>query len=251
MAYDQSPLQNIGGIRDKIIKRKLDKKFGTEEGAKKFQEIEDFRARAAKRNQPKVKTVETDFVSSIKPFEKQTIKFDVPEKTRKKQKSKLSKAAGKVGEGIKYGAVELGHTVLDKLPLAGATVGKRRVFIDESGTQDYLFGKLTGLNEEKGHYKRYPAAMASGEGIKVKHFDRMTNKEWRKLKKRKYTKKERLRNLAIKGSFALGKAITGTATAIGYDNSNFGVEKGRRPGQGQKFVKNLVKQGAKKIKKFI
>lgn len=233
MAYDQSSLQNIGGIRDKIIKRKLDKKFGTEEGAKKFQEIESFRARAAKRKQPKVKTMETDFVSSIKPFEKQTIKFDVPEKTRKKQKSKLSKAAGKVGERIKYGAVELGHTVLDKLPLSGATVGKRRVFIDDSGTKDYLFGKLTGLNEEKGHYKRYAAGnISTGENYKVKHFDRMTNKEWRKLKKRKYTKKQRLKNLAVKGSFALGKAATAAATAIGYDNSNFGVKKGRRPGQG-------------------
>lgn len=252
MAYNQSPLKNIGDIRNKILKKRLEKKFGTEEGAKKFQEVEDFRARAVQRNQPKVKTVETDFVGSIKPFERQTIKFNVPEETKKKQKSKLNKVAGKVGEGIKYGAVELGHTVLDKLPLAGATIGKRRVFIDESGTKDYLFGKLTGLNEEKGHYKRYPAAsMSTGEQIKVRHFDRMTNKEWRKLKKRRYTKKERLKNLAVKGSFALGKAITGTAAAIGYDNSNFGIEKGRRPGQGQKFIKNLVKQGAKKIKKFI
>ena len=183
MAYNQSPLKNIGDIRNKILKKRLEKKFGTEEGAKKFQEVEDFRARAAQRNQPKVKTVETDFVGSIKPFERQTIKFNVTEETKKKQKSKLSRAAGKVGEGIKYGAVELGHTVLDKLPLAGASIGKRRVFVDDSGSKDYLFGKLTGLNEEKGHYKRFSGGYAStGEGIKVKHFDRMTNKEWRNLK---------------------------------------------------------------------
>ena len=155
----------------------------------------------------------------------------------------------KVGEGLKYGAVELGHTVLDKLPLAGMTVGKRRVFVgDESGTQDYLFGKLTGFNEEKGHYKRYPSMMASGEGIKVKHFDRMTNREWRAEKKRRYTKKERFKNLATKGSFAIAKAATGVGAAIGYDNSGFGTEKGRRPGQGQRFVKDIIKKGAKKIK---
>jgi len=173
-------------------------------------------------------------------------------KSRSGMASEAKDKIKKVGEGLKYGAVELGHTVLDKLPLAGMTVGKRRVFIDESGTQDYLFGKLTGLNEEKGHYKRYPAAsVGTGEGIKVRHFNRMTNKEWRAEKKRRYTKKERLKNIAIKGSFALGKAVTGVAAAIGYDNSGFGTEKGRRPGQGQKFVKDIIKQGAKKIKKFI
>ena len=258
MAYKQSALKNIGDIRNKIAKRKLEKRFGSVEGAKEFA-AEQFKYRAEERRLSKktVTPTETSFKTSIKPFEKETISLDTPKEevvsTRRKPESKLSKVAGKVGEGLKYGAVELGHTVLDKLPLAGMTVGKRRVFAgDESGTQDYLFGKLTGLNEEKGHYKRYPAAsVGTGEGIKVKHFNRMTNKEWRAEKKRRYTKKERLKNIAIKGSFALGKAVTGAAAAIGYDNSGFGIEKGRRPGQGQKFVKNLVKQGAKNLKKFI
>jgi len=251
MAYNQAPLKNIGDLRDKIVKKKLDKKFGTAEGAEKFKQIEDFRSRATERNQPKFKTMETSFKTSIKPFEKETIKFDIPEEesTRRKPKSKLSKVAEKVGEGLKDGAVELGHTVLDKLPLAGMTVGKRRVFAgDESGTQDYLFGKLTGLNEEKGHYKRYPASTIQGQGIKVKHFDRMTNKEWRAEKKRRYTKKERLKNLTIKGSGKIAKGLFTVASAIGYDNSGFGTEKGRTPGQGQRFIKEIAKKGAKKIK---
>ena len=251
MAYNQVPLKNIGNLRDKIVKRKLEKKFGSEVAAEKFKQIEDFRARDAERKQPKFKTMETSFTTSVKPFEKETIKFDIPEEesTRRKPETKLSEVAEKVGKGLKYGVIEAAHTVLDKLPLAGMTVGKRRVFVkDESGTQDYLFGKLTGLNEEKGHYKRYPAAKASGEGIKVKHFDRMTNKEWRKEKKRRYTKQERFKNLATKGSFAIAKAATGVGALIGYDNSGFGTKKGRRPGQGQKFFKELAQKGAKKIK---
>jgi len=254
MAYKQSGLKNIGDVRDKIVKRKLDKKFGSEVAAEKFKQIEDFRSRAAERNQPKFKTMETSFKTSIKPFEKETIKFDIQEEkdTRRKPESKLSKAAEKVGEGLKHGAIEIGHTVLDKLPLAGMTVGKRRVFAgDKTGTQDYLFGKLTGLNEEKGHYKRYPAMMSGGEGIKVRHFDRMTNKEWRAEKKRRYTKKERLKNLAIKGSGKLAKGLFTIGAAIGYDNSGFGTEKGRTPGQGQRFVKEVVKKTAKKLNKFI
>ena len=253
MAYNQAPLKNIGNLRNKIAKRKLEKRFGSVDNAKSFA-AEQFKSRSEERRLSKntVTPTETSFTTSIKPFEKETIKFDTKDeatKARRKPKSKLSKVAGKVGEGLKYGAVELGHTVLDKLPLAGVTVGKRRVFVgDKSGTQDYLFGKLTGLNEEKGHYKRYPAAMASGEGIKVKHFDRMTNREWRAEKKRRYTKKERLKNLTIKGSGKLAKGLFGVAAAVGYDNSGFGTEKGRTPGQGQKFIKEIAKKGAKKIK---
>jgi len=256
MAYNQAPLKNIGNVRDKIAKRKLEKRFGSVDNAKSFA-AEQFKSRAEERKLSK-KTViptETSFTTSIKPFEKETISLDTPKEkekvvsTRRKPESKLSKVAGKVGEGLKYGAVELGHTVLDKLPLAGMTVGKRRVFAgDESGTQDYLFGKLTGLNEEKGHYKRYPASTIQGQGIKVKHFDRMTNKEWRAEKKRRYTKKERLRNLTIKGSGKIAKGLFTVASAIGYDNSGFGTEKGRTPGQGQRFIKEVVKKGAKKIK---
>ena len=79
----------------------------------------------------------------------------------------------------------------------------------------------------------------------------MTNREWRAEKKRRYTKKERLKNVAIKGSGKLAKGLFGVAAAIGYDNSGFGTEKGRTPGQGQKFIKEVAKKTAKKIKKFI
>jgi len=99
MAYNQAPLKNIGDVRDKIVKRKLDKKFGSIEGAEKFKQIEDFRSRAAERNQPKFKTMEASFKTSIKPFEKETIKFDIPEKVKSTKKSKIRKSKIKTKKG--------------------------------------------------------------------------------------------------------------------------------------------------------
>ena len=99
MAYKQSGLKNIGDVRDKIVKRKLEKKFGSEVAAEKFKQIEDFRSRAAQINQPKFKTMETSFKSSIKPFEKETIKFDVPEKVKSTKKSKIPKSKIKTKKG--------------------------------------------------------------------------------------------------------------------------------------------------------
>jgi len=99
MAYKQSGLKNIGDVRDKITKRKLEKKFGGEVAAEKFKQIEDFRSRAAQINQPKFKTMETSFKSSIKPFEKETIKFDVPEKAKSTKKSKIPKSKIKTKKG--------------------------------------------------------------------------------------------------------------------------------------------------------
>jgi hypothetical protein len=90
MAYNQSSLKNIGDIKDNITKRKLNKKFGSEVGAEKFKQIEDFRSRQKERSKPKVRTMETSFKTSIKPFEKETIKFDIPEN------GKTKKPAGKV-----------------------------------------------------------------------------------------------------------------------------------------------------------
>jgi hypothetical protein len=90
MAYNQSSLKNIGDIKDNITKRKLNKKFGSEVGAEKFKQIEDFRSRQEERSKPKVRTMETSFKTSIKPFEKETIKFDVP------INGKTKKPAGKV-----------------------------------------------------------------------------------------------------------------------------------------------------------
>ena len=99
MAYNQAPLKNIGDVRDKIVKRKLDKKFGSVQGAEKFKQIEDFRSRASERNQPKVKTMETSFKTSIKPFEKETIKFDIPESEKNTKKSKIPKSKIKTKRG--------------------------------------------------------------------------------------------------------------------------------------------------------
>jgi len=99
MAYNQAALKNIGDIRDKIVKRKLDKKFGSVEAAEKFKQIEDFRSRAAERNQPKFKTMETSFKTSIKPFEKETIKFDIPEKEKSTKKTKIPKSKIKTKKG--------------------------------------------------------------------------------------------------------------------------------------------------------
>ena len=236
MAYNQAPLKNIGDLRDKIVKRKLDKKFGIVEGAEKFKQIEDFRSRATERNQPKVKTMETSFKTSIKPFEKETIKFDVPEKesTRRKQKSKLSKKAGEVGKKLGYGAVELGHIALDKLPMSGIIpgVGKRRNFVGlnlASGTQDRVID-----SDEKGHHKRFTFG-----GVNTAHYPRMSNKEWRATKKR-YTLGQKLENIGLKVGM---KSLTGLVSA--------GMAMGFSGKQVDENTLKPVKEGAKKIVKKI
>tara|TARA_B110000977_G_scaffold107022_1_gene139378 strand:- start:415 stop:1140 length:726 start_codon:yes stop_codon:yes gene_type:complete len=236
MAYNQAPLKNIGDLRDKIVKRKLDKKFGVVEGADKFKQIEDFRSRATERNQPKVKTMETSFKTSIKPFEKETIKFDVTEKesTRRKQKSKLSKKAGEVGKKLGYGAVELGHIALDKLPMSGIIpgVGKRRNFVGvnlASGTQDRVID-----SDEKGHHKRFTFG-----GIKTVHYPRMSNKEWRATKKR-YTTGQKLENIGLKVGM---KSLTGLVSA--------GMAMGFSGKQVDENTLNPVKEGAKRLFKKI
>jgi len=236
MAYNQAPLKNIGDLRDKIVKRKLDKKFGVVEGADKFKQIEDFRSRATERNQPKVKTMETSFKTSIKPFEKETIKFDVTEKesTRRKQKSKLSKKAGEVGKKLGYGAVELGHIALDKLPMSGIIpgVGKRRNFVGvnlASGTQDRVID-----SDEKGHHKRFTFG-----GIKTVHYPRMSNKEWRATKKR-YTTGQKLENIGLKVGM---KSLTGLVSA--------GMAMGFSGKQVDENTLKPVKEGAKRLFKKI
>ena len=236
MAYDQAPLKNIGDLRDKIVKRKLDKKFGIVEGAEKFKQIEDFRSRATERNQPKVETMETSFKTSIKPFEKETIKFDVPEKesTRRKQKSKLSKKAGEIGKKLGYGAVELGHITLDKLPMSGIIpgVGKRRNFVGTnlaSGTQDRIID-----SDEKGHHKRFTFG-----GIKTAHYPRMSNKEWRATKK-KYTLGQKLENIGLKVGM---KSLTGLVSA--------GMAMGVSGKQVDENTLKPVKEGAKRLFKKI
>ena len=241
MAYNQAPLKNIGDLRDKIVKRKLDKKFGAVEGTEKFKQIEDFRSRAIERNQPKVKTMETSFKTSIKPFEKETIKFDVPEKesTRRKQKSKLSKKAGEVGKKLGYGAVELGHIALDKLPMSGIIpgVGKRRNFVGlnlANGSQDRVID-----SDEEGHHKRF-----SFGGVDTEHFERMSNKAWREKKREKYTVGQRLANTGLKVGIKSLTGLISTGMAMGFSGKQVD-ENTLNP------VKDLVKKGVKKIKRII
>jgi len=100
MAYKQSGLKNIGDVRDKIAKRKLEKRFGSVQGAKEFA-AEQFRSRAEERKLSKKTVVptETSFTTSIKPFEKETIKFDIPEKVKSTKKSKIPKSKIKTKKG--------------------------------------------------------------------------------------------------------------------------------------------------------
>lgn len=137
MAYKQSGLKNIGDVRDKIVKRKLDKKFGSIEGAEKFKQIEDFRSRAAERNQPKFKTMETSFKTSIKPFEKETIKFDIPEKVKSTKKSKIPKSKIKTKKGSGGVIREKSGTGKQALiglgSLAGTFLGASTIFGTQRG----------------------------------------------------------------------------------------------------------------------
>ena len=102
MAYTQIPLKNIGNLRDKITKRKLDNKFGSMEGAKKFKQIEEFRSRASERSQPKFKTMETSFKSKT------------PKSKIKTKKRSGGVIKGKSGKG-KQALITLGATALSFL----------------------------------------------------------------------------------------------------------------------------------------
>jgi hypothetical protein len=155
-------------------------------------------------------------------------------KQRKKayRSNKMKESVSKVGEGLKYGAVELGNIALDKMPFSGMTTGKRRYFVGpESGSQDRVFG-----SDEKGHHRRYLAG-----GAKTTHYPRMTNKEWKKTKKANYTVGEKARNsIDQTGMKSLGAAFVGLA-GVTLDNSGFGRKKGKKPGQWQKNIINKVK----------
>ena len=231
MAYNQAPLNNIGNVREKIAKRKLEKRFGSVDNAKSFA-AEQFKSRSEERRLSKntVTPTETSFTTSIKPFEKETIKFDTSKdeaiKTRRKPESKLSKAVGKVGMGLEYGAVELKEKALDIIPGAG----KRRVFVGpnlESGSQDRFFG-----SDEAGHHKRFRYG-----GVNSEHFKRMSNKQWRKKKKDKYTLGQRAMNTFTKVSMRGFTGLAGALTGIAVDQAK---------NQGRGFEN--FKKAAKKIK---
>ena len=227
MAYNQAPLKNIGDLRDKIVKRKLDKKFGAVEGAEKFKQIEDFRSRATERNQPKVKTMETSFKTSIKPFEKETIKFDVPEKevvsTKRKQESKLSKASKKIGS-----------TSLDIIAPLVPGLGRKRTFV--SGAQqegsNHVIGSGSGFNER---VDRPINPRTSNERFRFG--------EYQRFKRENYTPEQRFNNIKAN---VRNKGMLGTIAGLTTFGSGF-----KHGEKNQKIVKDLVKKGVKKIKRII
>ena len=149
-------------------------------------------------------------------------------------KDKIKDFSSKAGKGIKFGAVELGHIALDKLPMSGIIpgVGKRRNFVGvnlASGTQDRVID-----SDEKGHHKRFTFG-----GIKTVHYPRMSNKEWRATKKR-YTTGQKLENIGLKVGM---KSLTGLVSA--------GMAMGFSGKQVDENTLKPVKEGAKRIVKKI
>ena len=154
-------------------------------------------------------------------------------------KTNLKESAGKVGKGLKFGAVELGHKALDIIP----GTGKRRIFVGgnlESGTQDRVFE-----SDEAGHHKRFRFG-----GVKSDHYERvrggekMTNKKWRQTKKANYSFGQRVGNIANK----IGMRAA-TATVLG--GMAIGADEARNQGRGFENLKKGVKQGVKNLKKLI
>jgi len=250
MAYKQSGLKNIGDIRGKILKGKNNTSMSTQE----MKDVVSERLRQDMTGPQSIRQIRNNKVqdvtitpgspgkagyvpegtgTSMKDIEKtagykRQNKFEIKQKQRARRQEKIKK----VGEGLKYGAVELGNIALDKMPLSGVTTGKRRYFVGpSSGSQDRVFG-----SDEKGHHRRYIYS-----GAKTTHYPRMTNKEWRKTKKAKYSIGERARNLIDQsGMKSLSLGFLGLA-GVALDNSGFRKEKGKKPGQWQKAIKNKVK----------
>ena len=225
MAYNQAPLKNIGNVREKIAKRKLEKRFGSVDNAKSFAN-EEFKSREKERRLSKkaVTPTETSFTTSIKPFEKETIKFDTSKdeaiKTRRKPKSKLSKAVGKVGSGA-----------LDIIAPLVPGLGRKRTFV--SGAQqegsNHVIGSGSGFNERVDR----PINPRTGN-------ERFRFGEYQRFKRDKYTTGQRAYNIKanVRNKGMLG-AIAGLTTF------GSGFKHGEK---NQKIVKDLIRKGAKKIK---
>jgi hypothetical protein len=254
MAYNQSSLKNIGEIRGKILKGKTNTNMSTQE----MKDVVSERLRQDMTGPQSIRQVRNKIVqdvtitpgspgksgyipegtgTSMKDIER-TSGYKSQEAIKLKQRkkayrsNKMKESVSKVGEGLKYGAVELGNIALDKMPFSGMTTGKRRYFVGpESGSQDRVFE-----SDKKGHHRRYLVG-----GAKTTPYPRMTNKEWRKTKKANYTVGERVRNLVDQtGMKSLGAAFVGLA-GVTLDNSGFGRKKGKKPGQWQKNIINKVK----------
>jgi len=151
-------------------------------------------------------------------------------------KDKIKDVSSKVGKGIKFGAVELGHIALDKLPMSGIIpgVGKRRNFVGygnlASGTQDRVID-----SEEKGHHKRFTFG-----GVNTEHFERMSNKAWREKKRERFTVGQRLVNTGIKVGYRSLTGLVSAGMAIGFSGK-----------QVDENTLKPVKEGAKRIVKKI
>jgi len=261
MAYNQSGLKNIGDIRGKILKGKTNTNMSTQEmkdvvserlrqdmtGPQSIRQVRDERVQdvtITPGSPGKSGYIPEGTGTSMKDIKrtsgyKSQRSYEFKQRGKADRSNKMKESVSKVGEGLKYGAVELGNIALDKMPFSGMTTGKRRYFVGpESGSQDRVFG-----SDEKGHHRRYLAG-----GAKTTHYPRMTNKEWRKTKKANYTVGERARNLVDQtGMKTLGAAFVGLA-GVALDNSGFGMGKGKTPGQGQRFIKEIAKKGVRKIK---
>jgi hypothetical protein len=154
-------------------------------------------------------------------------------------KDKIKDISSKVGKGIKFGAVELGHIALDKLPMSGVIpgVGKRRNFVGlnlANGSQDRVID-----SDEEGHHKRF-----SFGGVDTEHFERMSNKKWREKKRERFTVGQRLANTGLKVGIKSLTGLISTGMAMGFSGKQVD-ENTLNP------VKDLVKKGVKKIKRII
>jgi len=253
MAYNQAPLKNIGGIKDKIVKRRLGKnnvanQMSLEEMKYKAN-IGNFKDQGPRTfYRGKGSSVETFTEGTGKGWMKSDKKINPKISERRsrsnelktnlsiksdKIKSNIKESASTVGKGLKFGAVELGHKALDVLP----GTGKRRVFVGanlESGGQDRVFG-----SDEAGHHKRFRFG-----GVKSDHYPRMSNKKWRQTKKANYTLGQRVGNIANKIAFRV--ATTGITGGMA-----IGVDAVRNQGRGVEKIKKAAKQGIKNLRKFI
>jgi len=253
MAYKQSGLKNIGGVKDKILKKRLGKN-----NVAKQMSLEEMKYKANIGNfkdqgprtfyRGKGSSVETFTEGTGKGWMKSDKKINPKISERRsrsnelktnlsiksdKVKSNIKESASTVGKGLKFGAVELGHKALDVIP----GTGKRRIFVGanlESGGQDRVFG-----SDEAGHHKRFRFG-----GVKSDHYPRMSNKKWRQTKKANYTLGQRVGNIANKIAFRVATTgITG-GMAIGLDAV-------RNQGRGVEKIKKAAKQGIKNLRKFI
>jgi hypothetical protein len=245
MAYNQAPLKNIGNIRNKIAKRKLEKKFGSVDNAKSFA-AEQFKSREEERRLSKkeVTPTETSFKTSIKPFEEETIKFNAPEvevikpksKSKSKPKGKLTEITGKV-------AKEAGAKALDIVAPLAPGLGKRRTFVsgERNPNATWVLGSGSAFNEVVDQ----PTNPRTGG-------KRFRFGEWQRYKKDFYTPQERRYNIGAnirnKGFGAIGAAIVGHGKM---QKKHGGSEQRFKLKDYKPFIGKTLKKGIKTFRSLI